>query len=322
MLTRLLTLALALLGSCPAQDNTQVITLPAPPASAAGRAASTAQPADSGPAARTCGLMWKVTSATSTVYLVGSLHFGSADMYPLPEKMESAFRESSVLAVELDPAKAGAAKVLDLLATAGTYPAQDTLWNHISGRTRSQLSALAAGLGLNAETFSKLKPWAVDFILSAQMLQATGMRPDLGIDMHFLAEARGGKRIEELETMDQQMRAVVEAPESEHIQALEEAVADPERAKQVFANLKAAWMKGDAAALAELVAEEFRDSPGTRKRMLDDRNVSMTAAVERMLKGSEPCFVVVGSAHLIGQDGIVSRLVRSGFSVKRVLAAN
>lgn len=86
--------------------------------------------------------------------------------------------------------------------------------------------------------------------------------------------------------------------------------------------MKAAWLKGDAAAIEALLSEEFRDAPETRRLLLDDRNVRMAAAVERYLQGSEPCFVVVGAGHLVGKGGIVSRLIEKGFSVKRVAPAN
>jgi hypothetical protein len=162
----------------------------------------------------------------------------------------------------------------------------------------------------------------VDFLLSAQMMQAAGMRPDLGIDVHFLGEARGSKRIEALETVDSQIQALVDVPEREHAQSLEEAVADPEAANGKLRTMKAAWMAGDTAALEALVSDEFRNAPESRKRMLDERNVRMAAAVERYLKGSEPCFVVVGSAHLIGKEGVVARLAAKGFSVQRVAPAN
>lgn len=305
-------LALGLLAA----QYTQVVTLPAPPAAAA-------QPSSHAvPLARASGLLWKATSATTTVYLAGSLHFGTEDMYPLPQELESAFQESSVLVVEVDTSGVSPTRALDLMATAGTYPQGDTLWNHVSERTRSLLPAFAAQHGLSAEMLSRFKPWAVDFILSAQMMQAAGMRPDLGMDLHFLGEARGAKRIEALETVDEQIRALVDVPEREHAQALEETVTDPGRADQVLRTMKAAWLAGDTAALEALVAEEFRKSPESRKRLLDERNVRMAAAVERYLKGSEPCFVVVGSGHLIGKDGIVSRLIAKGFAVKRVAPAN
>ncbi len=35
-------------------------------------------------------LMWKATSPTATVYLLGSIHVGDASMYPMPAVVETA----------------------------------------------------------------------------------------------------------------------------------------------------------------------------------------------------------------------------------------
>jgi uncharacterized protein YbaP (TraB family) len=312
------------LGVCQAQD-TQVVTLPAPPEGMAPKPTVHAVTDAATPTAarsKTRGLLWKATSGTTTVYLAGSLHFGSPDMYPLPQEMESAFQESSVLVVEVDVSAMSPTKAMGLMATSGTYPPGDSLWNHVSERTRSLLPAFAAQHGLSADMLARLRPWAVDFILAAQMMQAAGMRPDLGIDMHFLGKAKGAKRIEALETVDQQLRALAEVPDREHAHALEEAVADPERSDRILRTMKAAWIAGDTAALEALVADEFRDAPESRRRLLDERNARMAAGVEGYLKGGETCFVVVGGAHLIGKEGVVSRLAAKGYTVKRVASAN
>jgi hypothetical protein len=317
-------MAFALLWPCTAQD---VVTLPAPPAGAAKAEASYVGSDGSGAAAvattanRASGLLWKVTSGANTVYLTGSVHFASQDMYPLPEAMESAFQASSVLVVELDPRSASAMKALNLVASQGMYPPGDTLWNHVSARTRSGLSQLSAGGGFNAELLARMKPWAVDLILAQQMLLASGVRPELGIDMHFLEQAGSGKRVDQLETAEEQVQALLGTPESEQIRSLEETVADPERSKRDLQKMKAAWLSGDAATIDAMVSEEFKDAPVTRKRLLDDRNVRMASAVEGYLKSGEACFVVVGAAHMVGRDGIVGRLLARGFAVSQVVAA-
>ena len=314
------------LGVLQAQD-TQVVTLPAPPEGMAPKppvhAVNDAPASATAPtASRTRGLFWKATSGTTTVYLAGSLHFGSPDMYPLPSAMETAFQESSVLVVEVDASAVDSTKAMSLMSASGTYPPGDSLWNHVSERTRSALPAFAAQHGLSADMLAHFRPWAVDFLLAAQIMQSAGMRPDLGIDKHFLGEAKGSKRIESLETVDQQIRALSDVPDREHAHALEEVVTDPEHTNQTLSTMKAAWIAGDTSALEALVAEEFRGAPESRRLLLDDRNARMVSGIEGYLKGGETCFVVVGGAHLIGKGGVVSRLAAKGYTVKRVASAN
>jgi uncharacterized protein YbaP (TraB family) len=47
------------------------------------------------PAAVKKGLFWKATSGANTIYLLGSIHLGSKDMYPLPREFEDAFAASN-----------------------------------------------------------------------------------------------------------------------------------------------------------------------------------------------------------------------------------
>ena len=304
-------------GFLHAQD-TQVVTLPAPPPGQAGQSA--AQAVASARATRVVGLLWKATSATTTVYLAGSLHFGSQDMYPLPDEMEAAFERSSILVVELDPSAVTSAMAGALMST-GMYPPSDSLWNHVSERTRSLLPGFAAERGLNAEMLARFKPWAASLVLSAKMLESAGMRTELGIDVHFLDQARGSKRIEELETAEEQIQAFSGVPERELARSIEKAVTDPGHTDHVLHTMRTAWLNGDAAGIEGILTEDARESPETQKRLIDDRNVRMAAAAERYLHGSEPCFVVVGAGHLVGKGGVVSRLAAKGFSVKQVKPA-
>ena len=44
--------------------------------------------------------LWKVQSKTNTVYLLGSIHLFKKELYPLNRKIEEAFDQSELLAVE------------------------------------------------------------------------------------------------------------------------------------------------------------------------------------------------------------------------------
>src|SRR4051794_3172389 len=61
-----------------------------------------ARPAAPVPAPAKKALFWKVSSGENVAYLVGSIHLGSKEMYPLAEEFENAFQRSAVLIVEVD----------------------------------------------------------------------------------------------------------------------------------------------------------------------------------------------------------------------------
>src|SRR5712671_4741254 len=71
-------------------------------------------------------LMWKATSPTATVYLVGSIHLGDSSMYPLPGDVESAFAAAKALVGEINIKKADQAKMAGLIEKYGLYTGDDS----------------------------------------------------------------------------------------------------------------------------------------------------------------------------------------------------
>ena len=82
-------------------------------------------------------LMWKVSSATNSAYVLGSVHLGGPSLYPLPDAIEDAFKTSSVLIVEVDIRKVDPLAMQKLMAGAA-YPAGDDLFHHITPETRAK----------------------------------------------------------------------------------------------------------------------------------------------------------------------------------------
>src|ERR1017187_3778586 len=86
-------------------------------------------------------LMWKVSSASNSAYLLGSVHLGDKSFYPLPSVIENAFAASSVLIVEVDTRKINPLEAQQLMAASGTYPSGDDLSKHIAPETQTKLNA-------------------------------------------------------------------------------------------------------------------------------------------------------------------------------------
>ncbi len=91
-----------------------------------------------------------------------------------------------------------------------------------------------------------------------------------------------------------------------------------EKAKEYLQKMQTAYLTGDADTLLQLIYEQDAGPPSLMKKLVDDRNVTMTASLEQYLKGKEPCFVVVGAAHLLGDNGIVKLLQNKGYRVQLV----
>jgi uncharacterized protein YbaP (TraB family) len=106
-------------------------------------------------------LMWKSTSPSATIYLVGSIHVGDSSMYPLPKEVESAFATAKVLAVEINIKNADQAKMIGLVQKYGVYTDDDSLAKHLSKETQAALDDYCTRHNVPRMGMEKLKPWLV-----------------------------------------------------------------------------------------------------------------------------------------------------------------
>ena len=264
-------------------------------------------------------LMWKATSPSATVYLVGSIHVGDSSMYPLPKEVESAFAAAKVLAVEINVKNADQSKMMGLVQKYGMYGDDDSLTKHLSKETQAALDDYCTRHNVPRMGMEKLKPWVMAVTIIAMAWQQAGEDPSQGVDMHFLDESKPPQRIDELETMESQLSIFAEATEEEQQSMLASALKQGDKMKDLIKRMEAAYISGDPDALQKIMAEQ--DDVGSKsleKKLLDDRNVAMAGKMEEYLKGKDPVFAVVGAAHIIGDKGIAKQLRDRGYKVEQV----
>ena len=297
LLAGLLTLVMALCSAPAAAQNA------APPAAKAPRKV----------------LLWKASSPTATVYLMGSIHVGDASMYPLPPAVEAAFDSSKVLAVEINVKNIDQAKGMKLVQEFGLYSGDDTLANHVSKETVAILNQFCEKAGFPKTAFEKLKPWVVAVTVIAISLKAAGEDPALGIDQHFLDQAKS-QRIEEMETAEYQLGLFSAASEQDQLELLTASLNQVDKTQQLMLKMQDAYLSGDAEKLVAVVREQDTLPKALRKKLIDDRNIAMAEKVEGYLKGNDQAFVVLGAAHVVGDTGIVKLLKAKGYKVEQVSA--
>ena len=273
------------------------------------------------PAAKPRGvLLWKATSPTTTAYLLGSIHVGDDKLYPLPARAEAAFAAARILIVEVNAKEMDQAKTMGLLAKYGMYSADDGLSKHINKETADSLEAYCSAHSLPRQALETLKPWVVAITVVAMSMKQAGEDPNLGIDMHFLNAVKPPQHIAELETADFQLSLLASATDQEQQELLASTLRRSDKAKEDLQKMQTAYLAGDSDTLLKLIHDQDAGPASLIKKMVDDRNISMTASLEKYLKGSEPCFVVVGAAHLLGENGIVKLLQSKGYRVDLVAA--
>lgn len=262
---------------------------------------------------------WKVTGGKGAAFLLGTVHVGKADIYPLAAVIEDSFKQSDALVEEVDPDNAAEAQrqAQDILK-GGLYPDGDSIANHLGETTRDRLTEYAKTGRLGAD-YTRAKPWLLSLMIVQLQLQQMGFDPSQGLDQHFIQEARKmHKPIEGLETADSQLRMFSSFSDELQDQLLLATLVDAAAATEMLDRTLAAWRAGDIEAMADLITRDVREYPflkTLKDKLLYQRNDAMTRQIEAFLQTGKTYFVAVGAGHLVGERGIVNQLRRKNYRV-------
>jgi uncharacterized protein YbaP (TraB family) len=264
---------------------------------------------------------WRVEGPAGTAYLLGSLHYGTEELYPLPSAVEDAFRNSDALVVEVNILDLDPVRAARTMAQHGFYQDGSTVEQNISPSTWREVRQLIRDYGLPLEIYQIQKPWLLAVGLSTLELGKLGYREDLGIDQHFLRRAQGAKPIVELETLDSQIGIFDQLSAGEQEQLLVQTLDELGDSGEYFGGLFDAWKRGDADAIEEIIsATQGQTAAGDRLyyRLFTKRNKEMASKIGGMLDDNKTYFVVLGAGHLVGDGGIVELLRGKGFELTQL----
>jgi uncharacterized protein YbaP (TraB family) len=264
--------------------------------------------------------LWKVQSKTTTVYILGSIHFMKKEMYPLNKKIEDAFDKSQILAVEANVNDVSKIDIQKLLETA-FYTGNDTLENHVSKETYELVKREFEGLGFPILVINKQKPWILALTLTSLELAKSGYDPEYGIDIHFLSEASGRKEIKELESIDYQINLLSGFSDMDQEAFLLYTLKDLNSLDTEVDQLIRTWKTGDAKGMESLLIKSLHEDQKLTLvygKLLYERNRNMVSKIEGFLKTAETYFVIVGAGHLVGDKGIIEMLRKKGYLVEQI----
>lgn len=264
--------------------------------------------------------MWEIRDPASggTVYLLGSIHVCKASCLQFPDSVMRRFRASPTLAVELDPASPDTIKAIQ---AAMLMPEEQSFWNRLEHSRHAALQEALAVAGLSPEAVGRVRPPMLAAMMSAMVWEKLGYSQRFGVDQWFMRQAReSGKSLRELETIDQQLNALLGGNEQDQLRALlhDASTIVSGRAETYMARLVAAWQAGDLDSLDRLTFEEFGDYPEIHAALLLKRNVDMADKMQVWLNRGETVFAIVGAAHIAGHGSVAERLEAAGFQVRQL----
>ncbi len=274
------------------------------------------------------GVAWKVEKNGNKVYLLGSVHVGTPDIYPMNKKLLTAFYEADALLVE---ANLMDMEGLQYFTEASMLKDGTTIKDVVSQKTYEKLLKVIEKYGEPAEAFAQFKPWTLaSYFANLSLSESSGIPADImansGIDMYFLTNALlSQKPVIELEGIKAQADMFdglsPEAQEEYLVETLD-SILDPDSIEVKEGDLVKEWLghwnKGDIKGFAESFNTQEQESNEFNSMLFGERDKNMSEKIAKLLESDEKgtYFVVVGAGHFLTPQSILFHLKEKGYTVE------
>lgn len=261
--------------------------------------------------------LWKVADEDTTVYLFGTVHILPKGVEWYGGPVSRAFEESRELVTEI--AETDPQEINALIDARARLPEGQTLRGLLSPEERADYEARLASMKLPANAFDVYEPWYASILLSSLPLAARGYDGMNGVEVALDSHARtlGHPRIA-LETAEYQIGLFDSLPLPVQRRYLAEVVEHLPSALADVDAMVAAWERGDADHLAELMNADEGDDAVLMELLLIGRNRAWAEWIKRRMAEPGTVFVAVGAGHLAGPGSLQDQLVKHGLASQRV----
>ncbi|ADU29034.1 TraB/GumN family protein [Evansella cellulosilytica] len=267
------------------------------------------------------GVFYKVEEGSNVIYLFGSIHVGSEDIYPLHEDVEAAFAEADYLGLEIDFTEVNEFEIAQLTQEKGLYMDGRTLEGTIGTDYFELLVDIVEPHGYPSEVLNLFQPWMVQDLLMMIRGEDAGYYSSHGIDEYFMNRADGEIDIIGLETVESQLSVITSQSEELQIEQLQSTLDNYDQLTEELHELMSIWRSGNIDMITELRYVDDHASDDYKAYMqalADDRDFEMTNKIEDFILADtgETYFIVVGAMHLVGENSIVDLLNERGYDVQ------
>lgn len=260
--------------------------------------------------------LWLVSDHDTQIYLFGTIHILRPGLNWFDDAVAEAFDKSDEVVLEViepDDNSMQMTMIKSALSTDGT-----PLRARLDETERSSYDAALAKLGMPAATFDSYKPWFAAVSLGAMPLLQAGYDLDSGAERTItLAARKSGKRLGQLETVEQQIGYFNTLSKETQLAYLDSVISSMDTVTEDIDELVRDWSAGDAVGLAKQMNEGLAD-PALRTTLLTERNVNWANWIEKRLEKPGTVFVAVGAGHLAGPDSVQQQLAQMNIAADRV----
>ena len=261
--------------------------------------------------------VWQVAGERNTVYLLGSVHLLRDGEFRLEGAVAEAYEDAEAIFFEVDMDDLSPMETATATAALAVDPAGRGLFE-LMGPDADTARERAAEAGIDLALVSPMEPWFAGLTVVTLALAKEGFSPAAGVEQVVLQRAEADrKEVLGLETLEEQLGALDGLPLELQRDFLLKALEDAGRPGEALEDFLEAWRRGDEAALAAGLVEEFAASPALYEALMVRRNERWAVQVADLLDDDRDYLVVVGALHLAGPDGLPALLRKRGLDPAR-----
>lgn len=260
--------------------------------------------------------LWRVSNGPNEVIVGGTIHLLKSSDFPVHPAYTQAYLQSDILVTEIDKTE------LDNFNSITPYLAlpqgRQSLFEALSASTYQSLANYLAPHGLSVQLYENIHPnWVANDI---QNLAYSELGYQEGVDYYFMDLANAqGKVNWGLETLLDQVLVINQlnghlTTEQLILQYLSQ-VESPQITDSIRATITA-WREGSLEKIEELIVEPLKtENLSDYNTLLVDRNTDWIAQIQAFLETREVEYILVGVAHLAGDDSVLSKLEQLGYQI-------
>ncbi|MED4205061.1 TraB/GumN family protein [Neobacillus mesonae] len=260
---------------------------------------------------------YKISKGNQYMYLLGTIHIGKEEMYPFPEQIKEALKDSQYLVTETD------GEGIDR----GDYQKSindkvfllengKKLNDYLSKDSQAYLMERAKEYDVDYQSLQDYKLWYV----VSQFLNAetADLSIEYGVD-HQISQLASNYYVNDkfLETPKEHFEIIQQAyPEKEADQLIKQ-IPPIKEAKQQLLQLFDDFVQGKIPSHEDTPITEFEKRQN--RIIVVDRNKRWMKKFETYLKSDDVYFAAVGAGHLEGKDGLLTYFKENGYVVEKVI---
>ena len=278
-------------------------------------------------------LLYEVTKEGSNnkMYLFGSIHAADLKNVEFADYILNAYNNSHYVACEFD--------IIDYQNDQGRqvsdavnmmYTDETSIKDHLSSDTYDMMVKFLTSKNLYSPAYDSFKPVFFESLITSTMISDANLNINGGIDEYFLNKAKkDNKTILEVESSDFQFNELTNFSDVLYDLMIKEVIEEYDKEVDGLKKLYQAWTIGDAKEILKSANEEIEEKDkytdeqnkeieNYNKVLITNRNAEMTKKAIDYFNNNLDVFFMVGSLHIIGDDGIAKKLESQGYNVKEI----